>query len=248
MNLQLLIYGIHVEDQDKSDESAYRGSQKKRRGFFSLGQQSGKSERSDPHCQQHGHHHRAGPKGPLPPSNPTHAGANLLCVHGCRYRDRLPGFRLRHGTSRLCVSIRDVLLWERKAESQRCFQVLNPCRFVRQENSFVTPSQSSTYKFTIDKYLDLGYGCACYLEKTSPTPPATPPLTLDPSIACSLFALSFQLPSFVFNRLQPLSPKHPGWGALCGKLFRLDFVRQKKYCSTAKSPVRPQLPSLEVCP
>jgi len=37
-------------------------------------------------------------------------------------------------------------------------------------------------------------------------------------------------------------------GALCGKLFRLDFVRQKKYCSTAKSTVRPQLPSLEVCP
>src|SRR5216683_2893215 len=27
-----------------------------------------------------------------------------------------------------------------------------------------------------------------------------------------LFALFFALPSFVFNRLQPLLPKHPGWG------------------------------------
>src|SRR6266436_195288 len=129
MNLQLLIYGIHVEDQDKSDESAYRGSQKKRSGFFSLGQQSGKSERSDPHCQQYGHHHRAGPKGPLPPCNPAHAGANLLCVHGCSYGDRLLLLRLRHGTSRLRVSIRDALLRERKAQSETCFHLLNPCRF-----------------------------------------------------------------------------------------------------------------------
>jgi len=29
---------------------------------------------------------------------------------------------------------------------------------------------------------------------------------------CRLFALFSALPSFVFNRLQPLLPKHPGWG------------------------------------
>jgi hypothetical protein len=29
---------------------------------------------------------------------------------------------------------------------------------------------------------------------------------------CPLFALFSALPSFVFNRLQPLFPKHPGWG------------------------------------
>jgi hypothetical protein len=29
-----------------------------------------------------------------------------------------------------------------------------------------------------------------------------------------LFALFSALPSFVFNRLQPLFPKHPGWGYL----------------------------------
>ena len=77
------------------------------------------------------------------------------------------------------------------------------------KNSSLNHSQSATYKFNIEKRPDLCYGCACYLEKTSPAPPATPPLTLDPSIACSLFALSFQLPSFVFNRLPSLSPKHP---------------------------------------
>jgi len=37
-------------------------------------------------------------------------------------------------------------------------------------------------------------------------------LTLDPSISCSLFVLFFRLPSFVFNLLQPLFAKHPGWG------------------------------------
>ena len=44
------------------------------------------------------------------------------------------------------------------------------------------------------------------------------------------------------------SPTPTRLGRLREEHFRLDFVRQKKYCSTAKSPVRPQLPSLEVCP
>src|SRR3984893_11658767 len=70
----------------------------------------------------------------------------------------------------------------------------------------------STCKFTIDIRLDLWYGCACYLEETSQTPPAAPPLTLDPSIPCSLLPLFLRLPSFIFNSLQPLLPKTGGWG------------------------------------
>src|SRR6266446_8622509 len=66
--------------------------------------------------------------------------------------------------------------------------------------------------FTIDKRPDLRYGFLCYLEETSLTPPAPPALTLVVSIACSLFVLFFRLPSFVFKRLQPLLPKHRGWG------------------------------------
>ena len=31
-------------------------------------------------------------------------------------------------------------------------------------------------------------------------------------VDCSLFALSFRTPAFVFNSLQPLFAKHPGWG------------------------------------
>src|SRR6266851_1911691 len=69
-----------------------------------------------------------------------------------------------------------------------------------------------TYKFTIDKRSDLRQDCACHLEETSPTPPSAPALTLVLSIAWSLFAFFFRLPSFVFNSLQPLFAKHPGWG------------------------------------
>src|SRR5260370_13866537 len=79
--------------------------------------------------------------------------------------------------------------------------------------SFVISVKSPrTYKFTLDKSSGLRYGCVCYLEETSPTPPAAPPLTLVLSIACSLFTFFFRLPSFVFNSFQPLFAHHPGWG------------------------------------
>src|SRR6266849_2832238 len=79
--------------------------------------------------------------------------------------------------------------------------------------SFVISVNSSrTYKFTLDKSSGLWYGCACYLEETFPTPPAAPALTLVLSIAWSLFAFFFRVLSFVFNSLQPLFQKHPGWG------------------------------------
>src|SRR6267378_5344124 len=80
------------------------------------------------------------------------------------------------------------------------------------ENSGVIHSQSCTYKFTIDKRPDPYYGCACYLEQTSHTVPTTQAVTLALSISCSLLLLLLQLPSFVFNRLRPLFPKHPGGG------------------------------------
>src|SRR5260370_2022106 len=46
-----------------------------------------------------------------------------------------------------------------------------------------------------------------------PLPPH-PPAKLNPSLSyfCSLFSLFFALPSFRINHLQPLFPKHPGWG------------------------------------
>src|SRR5216684_751435 len=54
--------------------------------------------------------------------------------------------------------------------------------------SFVISINSShTYKFTLDANSGPWYGCACYLEETSPTPPAAPGLTLVLSIAWSLF-------------------------------------------------------------
>jgi hypothetical protein len=56
------------------------------------------------------------------------------------------------------------------------------------------------------------YDFLCYLDETSLTLPAAPALTLAFSIACSLFPLIPQLLSFVFNTLQPLFPKTPGWG------------------------------------
>jgi hypothetical protein len=59
------------------------------------------------------------------------------------------------------------------------------------------------------------YDFLCYLEETSLTLPATPALTLALSITCSLFSLILKLPSFVFNSLQPLFPKHPGGEYLC---------------------------------
>ena len=42
-------------------------------------------------------------------------------------------------------------------------------------------------KFTIDIRPDLWYHFSCYLDETSPIPPAVPALTLAFSVACCLF-------------------------------------------------------------
>jgi hypothetical protein len=82
---------------------------------------------------------------------------------------------------------------------------------LRQDSALIH-SHSCTYKFTIDKRPDLWYHSACYLESTSLTPPATAPLTLAPSIACGLFVVAKKVNSFGIKQIQPLLPKHPGWG------------------------------------
>jgi hypothetical protein len=56
----------------------------------------------------------------------------------------------------------------------------------------VISSDPCTYKFTIDKRPDLQYAFACYLEQPSPTPRATPAVTLDRSYCCKLFVLSLR--------------------------------------------------------
>ncbi len=76
----------------------------------------------------------------------------------------------------------------------------------------VIHSHASTYTFTIDKRPDLWYGYVCYLERTSLPPPAAAALTLDPSRACSLFVALKKVNSFGIKQIQPLLPKHPGWG------------------------------------
>src|SRR6266852_4180831 len=74
-------------------------------------------------------------------------------------------------------------------------------------------------QFTIDKHTDLWYPCACYLESASHTSRVTPPLTLGPSISCSLFVVSKKVISFGIKQIQPLFAKHPGWG--CSQIFPL---------------------------
>src|SRR5216683_8186713 len=46
--------------------------------------------------------------------------------------------------------------------------------------------------------------------------PANPFVCIGLEPLCRLFLLFSALVSFVFNRLQPLFPKHPGWGYLLG--------------------------------
>src|ERR1700730_3778269 len=56
----------------------------------------------------------------------------------------------------------------------------------------------------------------CYLERTSHTPPAAPPLTLDPSISCSLFqplGSPFPTPVLCFQQLAASFCRTPGVGA-----------------------------------
>ena len=57
-----------------------------------------------------------------------------------------------------------------------------------------------------------GYDCACYLEETSPTPPATPALTLAFSYYCKLFVVAKKVNPFGIKQIQTLSTKYRGWG------------------------------------
>ena len=76
----------------------------------------------------------------------------------------------------------------------------------------VISSDPCTYKFTIDKRPDMQYAFACYLEQPSPTPRATPAVTLDRSYCCKLFVVTKKVKSFAIKQIQTLLPKHPGWG------------------------------------
>src|SRR4029077_14546395 len=74
------------------------------------------------------------------------------------------------------------------------------------------PLKNRNLQITIDKRSDRRYDFVCCLKEPSLVPPAALALTLDLSIACSLLASVLDPSSFVFNRLQPLFPKHPGGG------------------------------------
>jgi len=86
----------------------------------------------------------------------------------------------------------------------------------------------------------------CCLEETSLTPPAARALTLDLSIVCSLFMLFLRLPSFVFNSLQPLFPKHPGggWSRVIAGVYPAPSVQYpaSRTASTDNETVPPQVP------
>jgi hypothetical protein len=84
--------------------------------------------------------------------------------------------------------------------------------FPLRQDSALIHSVSCIYKFTIDKRPDLLYPCPCCLEPTSLASFVAPPLSLAPSISCSLFAVAKKVNSFGIKQIQPLFPKHPGWG------------------------------------
>ncbi len=65
-------------------------------------------------------------------------------------------------------------------------------------------------QFTIDNRPDLWYGCACYLEQISLTPPAIPALTLAFSYSCKLFCALKKSNPFIIKQIQTLSTKPPG--------------------------------------
>src|SRR5260370_20582660 len=73
---------------------------------------------------------------------------------------------------------------------------------------------TTALKFTIDRRPGLWYGCACYLEQISLTPPAIPALTLPFSYSCNLFCALQKTNSFIIKQIQTLSTKHPGGGYL----------------------------------
>ena len=103
--------------------------------------------------------------------------------------------------------------------------------------------QNWELKFTIDIRPDPRYPFACYLEQTSHTSPVTLPLTFDVSIICSLLRSSKKVKSFAIKQIQPLFPKHPGWGYPVGTLdlrtFRLSDVLTIKVLCCLSHPCKP---------
>jgi hypothetical protein len=56
---------------------------------------------------------------------------------------------------------------------------------------------------------------------------------------CRLFALFSALASFVFNRLEPLSTKHPGWGTSRALLLSALTLRSLRLSVVIRSPICP---------
>src|SRR6266436_1374716 len=79
-------------------------------------------------------------------------------------------------------------------------------------HSIHTTALTVYLQFTIDNRPDLWYGCACYLEQISLTPPAIPALTLAFSYSCKLFCALKKSNPFIIKQIQTLSTKHPGCG------------------------------------
>src|SRR5712692_10038924 len=80
---------------------------------------------------------------------------------------------------------------------------INTCKSVSKQRT-LTLFRINTYKKT---------GVYPPSLRVQPFRPSNVPTLLFPK-ACRLFALFRKRPSFVFNRLQPLFAKHPGWGYL----------------------------------
>jgi len=87
--------------------------------------------------------------------------------------------------------------------------------------------------------------CACRTQSLrqpfpSPTSSRRPALTLADSISSGLFALAKKANPFVIRQIQPLFPKHPGWGAPNKLPFRISnlqtlFPRQLQIVATGSS-------------
>src|ERR1700732_5250190 len=73
--------------------------------------------------------------------------------------------------------------------------------------------------------------CACRTQSLrqpfpSPTSSRRPALTLADSISSGLFVLAKKANPFVIRQIQPLFPKHPGWGPPPNKLpFRISNLQ-----------------------
>jgi len=91
------------------------------------------------------------------------------------------------------------------------YRRVRPLNFPHRPES-VTYWKIVAYQFVVDKFVNPCYRRLCYFKQASLLPSAAPALTLAPSIACSLFPIAKKVNSFGIKQIQPLFPKHPGWG------------------------------------